>query len=72
MKLRGQNRKGKFGAVTGSYVVVVSTPECRSEGCGFESYNVGFFYFFLALTTLLPRAGTAKGPVRKLGPHSHV
>ena len=45
--------------------VVVSTLDCGSEGFGFESHqsNVGFS----SPDRLLPRAGSAVGPVGSLG-----
>ena len=52
-------------ASTGPCSVVVSASDCESEGLGFESHpsHVGFFN----PGRLLPRAGSAMGPVGKAG-----
>ena len=49
---------------------VVSASDCGSEGLGFESHqsHVGFF----GPGRLLPRAGSAMGPVGRLEPHSRA
>ena len=50
---------------TGPRSAVVSASDCGSEGLGFESHqsHVGFF----SPGRLLPRAGSAIGPVGKAG-----
>ena len=55
---------------TGPHSAVVSASDCRSEGLGFESHqsHVGFF----GPGRLLPRAGSAMGPVGTLEPHSRA
>ena len=55
---------------TGPRSAVVSTSDCGSEGLGFESHqsHVGFF----GPGRLLPRAGSAMGPVGRLEPHSRA
>ena len=55
-------------ASTGPRSVVVSASDCESEGLGFESHpsHVGFFN----PGWLLPRTGSAMGPIGRLGPHS--
>ncbi len=52
---------------TGPRSAVVSASDCGSEGLGFESHqsHVGFF----SPGRLLPRAGSAMGPVGRLEPH---
>ena len=56
--------------VTGPRSAVVSASDCGSEGLGFESHqsHVGFF----SPGRLLPRAGSAMGPVGRLEPHSRA
>ena len=56
--------------VTGPRSAVVSASDCGSEGLGFESHqsHVGFF----GPGRLLPRAGSAMGPVGRLEPHSQA
>ena len=55
---------------TGPRSAVVSASDCGSEGLGFESHqsHVGFF----GPGRLLPRAGSAMGPVGRLEPHSRA
>ena len=55
---------------TGPRSVVVSASDCGSEGLGFESRqsHVGFFN----PGRLLPRAGSAVGPVGRLEPSSRA
>ena len=55
---------------TGPRSAVVSASDCGSEGLGFESHqsHVGFF----GLGRLLPRAGSAMGPMGRLEPHSRA
>ena len=57
-------------ALTGPRSAVVSASDCGSEGLGFESHqsHVGFF----GPGRLLPRAGSAMGPVGRLEPHSRA
>ena len=43
--------------------VVVSAPECGSEGCGFESHQVLWIIF--TYDRLLPRTGAAKGLTKR-------
>ena len=51
--------------LTGPRSAVISASDCGSEGLGFESHqsHVGFFI----PGRLLPRAGSAMGPVGKAG-----
>ena len=60
----------KVVSVTGPRSAVVSASDCGSEGLGFESHqsHVGFF----GPGRLLPRAGSAMGPVGRLEPHSRA
>ena len=60
----------KLCMVTGPRSAVVSASDCGSEGLGFESHqsHVGFF----GPGRLLPRAGSAMGPVGRLEPHSRA
>ena len=60
----------KNDAKTGPRSAVVSASDCGSEGLGFESHqsHVGFF----GPGRLLPRAGSAMGPVGRLEPHSRA
>ena len=55
---------------TGPRSAVVSASDCGSEGLGFESHqsHVGFF----GPGRLLPRAGSAMGPMGRLEPHSRA
>ena len=55
---------------TGPRSAVVSASDCGSEGRGFESHqsHVGFF----GPGRLLPRAGSAMGPMGRLEPHSRA
>ena len=55
---------------TGPRSAAVSASDCGSEGLGFESHqsHVGFF----GPGRLLPRAGSAMGPVGRLEPHSRA
>ena len=57
-------------AWTGARIAVVSASDCGSEGLGFESHQsyVGFF----SPGRLLPRVGSAMGPVGRLEPHSRA
>ena len=61
---------GKHCSFTGPRSAVVSASDCGSEGLGFESHqsHVGFF----GPGRLLPRAGSAMGPVGRLEPHSRA
>ena len=54
--------------LTGPRSAVVSASDCRSVDLGFESHqsHVGFF----SPGRLLPRAGSAMGPMGRLKPHS--
>ena len=60
----------KTNVATGPRSAVVSASDCGSEGLGFESHqsHVGFF----GPGRLLPRAGSAMGPVGRLEPHSRA
>ena len=60
----------KMCLMTGPRSAVVSASDCGSEGLGFESHqsHVGFF----GPGRLLPRAGSAMGPVGRLEPHSRA
>ena len=54
--------------ITGSRSLVVSALDCGSETLGFESHqNHGGVF---SPGRLLPRAGSAMGPVGRLEPHS--
>ena len=57
--------------ITGPRSVVVSALDCGSETLGFESHqsHVGGGGGF-SPSRLLPRAGSAMGPVGRLEPHS--
>ena len=65
-----QNNHGQQISSTGPRSAVVSASDCGSEGLGFESHqsHVGFF----GPGRLLPRAGSAMGPVGRLEPHSRA
>ena len=60
----------KLYCIPGPRSAVVSASDCESEGLGFESHqsHVGF----LCPGRLLPRAGSAMGPVGRLEPLSRA